>query len=324
MVGGERRAPRASSARPGLPASGRGGHRSGRRTGAGRSRAPTSMRGERLGDVVQAAEAAQVGVVQRLHAERDAVDAGGAVAAEALRLDAGRVGLERDLDVGGDGPVLRRSRRGSRRPSPAAISDGVPPPRKMLVDRRARAGRAAACAISARRRAAKRVLVDRLVADMAVEVAIGALGRAERPVDVDAEARGSALARSSAAQPRARRTSRRRGRGATAGRGCPASSRASPRPLISPKVRVVAVRQEHRIVAEAVRRRAAARRACRRRSPRKSRSCAVGPGEAQHATKWRRALLGRRTAPLACELLLDAAPWRESRSRRSGPAQRAE
>ena len=34
-------------------------------------------------------------------------------------------------------------------------------------------------------------LVDRLVAHMAVEVAIGAFGRAERPVDIEAEAPGA-------------------------------------------------------------------------------------------------------------------------------------
>ena len=37
-------------------------------------------------------------------------------------------------------------------------------------------------------------LVDRLVADMAVEVAIGAFGRAERPVQIDAETRLAVIA----------------------------------------------------------------------------------------------------------------------------------
>src|SRR5205085_1220404 len=40
-------------------------------------------------------------------------------------------------------------------------------------------------------RTRKTLLVDRLVADMAVEVAIRALGRTERPVDVDAETRAA-------------------------------------------------------------------------------------------------------------------------------------
>src|SRR5579862_2810230 len=47
---------------------------------------------ERLLRAVQAAELLQREVVERLHAERDAVDAGGAIAAEARRLNAGRIG----------------------------------------------------------------------------------------------------------------------------------------------------------------------------------------------------------------------------------------
>ena len=42
---------------------------------------------QRLVDIVQPAEESQIGIVQRLHAERHAVDAGGAIAAKALGLD---------------------------------------------------------------------------------------------------------------------------------------------------------------------------------------------------------------------------------------------
>ena len=61
---------------------------------------------ERLARGVQSAERLQRGIVQRLHAERDAVDAGGAIAAKARRLDAGGVGLQRHLDIGRDAPML--------------------------------------------------------------------------------------------------------------------------------------------------------------------------------------------------------------------------
>ena len=60
---------------------------------------------DRLGDAVAAAQRLQVGVVQRLHADREPVDAGGAIAAEAAGLDAGRIGLERDFGVLSDRPA---------------------------------------------------------------------------------------------------------------------------------------------------------------------------------------------------------------------------
>ena len=42
---------------------------------------------QRFRNIVQPAEEAQIGIVQRLHAERHPVDAGGAVAAKAFRFD---------------------------------------------------------------------------------------------------------------------------------------------------------------------------------------------------------------------------------------------
>ena len=53
--------------------------------------------------------------------------------------------------------------------------------------------RARIVASSRREGRGEALLVDRLVADMAVEVAIGAFGRAERPVDIDAEAGSRSL-----------------------------------------------------------------------------------------------------------------------------------
>ena len=68
------------------------------------------------------------------------------------------------------------------------MSEGVPPPKKMLVT--VAAGmRAAQWAISAREGREKALLVHRLVANMAVEVAIGAFGGAERPVHIHTKAR---------------------------------------------------------------------------------------------------------------------------------------
>ena len=55
--------------------------------------------GQRLDDRVLSAESLEVKVVQRLHADREPVDAGRPVAAKPLGFDAGRVGFERDLRV---------------------------------------------------------------------------------------------------------------------------------------------------------------------------------------------------------------------------------
>ena len=44
-------------------------------------------------------------IIQCLHAQRDAIDAGRAKAAKARRLDAGRVGFEAHFDIAGYRPV---------------------------------------------------------------------------------------------------------------------------------------------------------------------------------------------------------------------------
>jgi hypothetical protein len=140
---------------------------------------------ECLGDVVSPAEKGEVAIVQRLDAERDAVHPGVGEGGEAPGLDAGRVGLERDLHVrrhgpmpadllehGGGGLGRHQGRRaaaeehaGDRPPGnqPGRMTDlgGEGPAPGGVVDPSG---------------------------DMAVEVAIGAFRQAERPVDVDAEA----------------------------------------------------------------------------------------------------------------------------------------
>ena len=54
-----------------------------------------------------AAERRQCRIVERLHAERNAIDAGRAIAAKPFRLDAGWIGLKRDLGIGCDLPTAR-------------------------------------------------------------------------------------------------------------------------------------------------------------------------------------------------------------------------
>mgnify|MGYP001611871623 CR=1 FL=1 len=61
---------------------------------------------ERLLRRVQTAQFLERAIVERLHAERDTIDAGAAIAAEARGLHAGRIGLQRHFDVAGDAPVL--------------------------------------------------------------------------------------------------------------------------------------------------------------------------------------------------------------------------
>ena len=144
-------------------------------------------RGQRLLAIVQAAEHAQVGIVQRLHAERNPVDAGRAIAAEATRLDAGRIGFQRDLGVGFNRPVIadrpedRFDGRGlHQRGRAAAEEDGGD---------RASPGQRGAMRDFGAKRLDIAILVHGRAPDVAVEVAIWAFGQAERPMHVDAEAR---------------------------------------------------------------------------------------------------------------------------------------
>ena len=140
---------------------------------------------QRFARAVQSSERLQRGVVERLHAERDAVDAGCAIAAKPCCFHAGRIGLQRHLDIVGDAPMLAdRIQDGAdglrlhQRRRAAAEKD-----RRDGSIRRARRGRFDL----ARKRAGKSFLVDRRVPDMAVEIAIRAFRQAERPVHVDAE-----------------------------------------------------------------------------------------------------------------------------------------
>ena len=181
---------------------------------------------------VQPPERRKRRIVERLHAERHAIDPGRAKAAKALRLDAGRVGFERDLDVGGDRPVScdgvedRADGRGlHQRGRAAAEEDG-----RDGAARHAVGGRGDLRGKGAREAG----LVDGGVAHMAVEVAIRALRQAERPVDIDPE---GGLIRGGQRCPRHASASLGNAR-ARCDRPLPsAAGRASPRADISPKVR---------------------------------------------------------------------------------------
>src|SRR5690606_1873021 len=116
-------------------------------------------------------------------------DAGRPVAAKPLGLDGGGVGLQRHLYAGRHCPVacngLQYGAHGLRlHQRRRAVAD---------EDRR-HLSRAAALAHRCkfpRKGAGETFLVDRLMAHMAVEVAIRALGRAEGPMNVDPESWGT-------------------------------------------------------------------------------------------------------------------------------------
>ena len=137
-------------------------------------------------DRVLAAQRLEVGVVQRLHADREAVDAGRAIAAKPLGFDAGRIGFERDLRLFVEAPG-RRDRvddalhglRGHQRGGAAA--------EKHRSHRPARRKPGPMGDFSLERREIAR-FVDSPAAHVAVEVAIGAFRQAEGPMDIDPKA----------------------------------------------------------------------------------------------------------------------------------------
>ena len=104
---------------------------------------------------------------------------------EAFGIDGAGIGFERDLEIAGRTPRFARAAAMIAAVVSGSISDGVPPPKKMLV--RMRSGvRAAKCASSASNAWRQALLVDALD-DMAVEIAIGTLRQTERPVHIQAE-----------------------------------------------------------------------------------------------------------------------------------------
>ncbi len=143
------------------------------------------QRGKRFLRRMLASERFEALIVERLHAERNAVDTRGTIAGEVLGLDAGRIGLERDLGVVLDVPM-----------TPDGIEDrgDRSGPHQ---GRRAAAEEDAGDVTPGRERGEMRKLlqiggeeprlVDAAMADVAVEVAIRAFGAAERPMHIDAK-----------------------------------------------------------------------------------------------------------------------------------------
>ena len=180
-------AERPAAARPAKPPrSARGGHRSGRTSGAGRSRPPSSTARQRLGHVcARGRESAGRRSSSAWTPSETRFTPAAAKAAKPLGLDRGRVGLQRDLDVGGERPAVgravddRRHRRGLHQRRRAAAEED-------RAQRAARRQRREMVELG-HQRPGPAPMVD-AAADMAVEVAIGAFGLAERPVDVEREA----------------------------------------------------------------------------------------------------------------------------------------
>ena len=142
---------------------------------------------DRFARRMHAAEFCQHAIVERLHAERDAVDAGRAIAAKARGFDAGRIGFERDLGVGRDAPVARDR-----------VEDGAD--RRRLHQRRRAAAEEDRGNGAARHAGGGRSdlrckgphearFIDCGAAHMAVEIAIRAFRQTKRPMNVNAELR---------------------------------------------------------------------------------------------------------------------------------------
>ena len=135
---------------------------------------------------METAECAQIGVVHRLNAERNAIDAGGAIPAQPLCLDTCRVRFEGDFNGIMDWPKPRddvedrtdgRGLHQRRRAAPEKNTANGPPRshcrlrRKFLFEGRQIAR-----------------FVNPVMPDMRIEIAIRAFRGTEGPVHIDPEA----------------------------------------------------------------------------------------------------------------------------------------
>jgi len=135
---------------------------------------------------MEAPKCPQRAIIQGLHAERNAVDARGAIVAKALCFHARRIGLERDFRSRIDHPT-----------SCDRIQDSLD--RGSAHERRRASAKEDAVHVSAWHgigpvadladESPNEPLFVDAVADVAVEIAVGTLRGAERPVHVDAEPR---------------------------------------------------------------------------------------------------------------------------------------
>jgi len=134
---------------------------------------------------MQTSQRLQRSVVERLHAERYPIDAGGAIAAKPRGFDAGGIGFQRDFHIGRHAPVFAdRIQDGAdglrlhQRRCAAAEKN-----RRYLAARGARGGGFDLASEGAR----KSLFFDRGMADMAVEIAVRTFRQAKRPVHINAE-----------------------------------------------------------------------------------------------------------------------------------------
>ena len=112
--------------------------------------------------------------------------------------------LERYFDVGRGIPQGARALDARHPLLSGDINEGVPPPKKIVSTRRSGASRAACSRLGEQRLPPARLLDA--VAHMTVEIAVGTLRFAERPMHIDAERRGAhrkhAATSSAKARPR--------------------------------------------------------------------------------------------------------------------------
>src|SRR5262245_15849415 len=134
---------------------------------------------------MQPAEGAQGPIGKGLYPERHAVHPRTAIAPEPARFYAGRISLQRDLDARIDRPergdLLKQRADGGRR-----HQRGRTATEKDAADRAAR-GKLGPVPQFAAVGGHKARLVDAARSDMTVKVAVGALGGAKRPMQIDAE-----------------------------------------------------------------------------------------------------------------------------------------
>ena len=147
-------------------------------------------RAARLRRTVPAPEKAQRIVVQRLDAEGDPVHAGRPKIVQARGLGRGRIGFEGDLRVRRERPPRRRPLDDARH-GLGRHQRGCAPAEEDAGDRRPRQQRREMIQL-AQQRPPPPGLIDAFP-DMAVEVAIGALGEAEGPMDIEGERRRRAI-----------------------------------------------------------------------------------------------------------------------------------
>ncbi len=159
--------------------------------------------------IVPAPDQSELAIRERLHPDREPVDAGGAQRSERRRVEIGGVRFGRDLGLRGDREDAPREPRGRRRSPPRRAAKACRRRRRSSPPR----GRGAPSSRRSRvQRGEEEVDLEAVLPD-AVEVAVAALRAAERNVEVEPERRAHADSRSGrlySARSSARSVQRRR------------------------------------------------------------------------------------------------------------------